>query len=430
MKFVKYIFILLFVLGCGDRKFDNPFDPMANKDYEIQIGYSGSELNQLRINNSSIEERSFKCYEIYISKTDNFTPVPENLFLRITNWDSTSVSINSLDENETYYFIVKFVDVLDRTACSEKITVLTANKKPDKPVFSNLTKVYLNQIEVVWYRANIKDFQKYEFYFSELKNFPVTQFNLHNTITNISDTSVFIDNLRPKTEYYYRLLIYDKGNLYSESDEYMLRTENDIPIQVTIENITDATESSLSIRWSRNEDTDFLRYEIHFSTTQNFVPSSSTLYRNITDRNVTSYTVFNLLALTKYYFKIRVVDEENAFADSKELSGTTTIPVGPDVPQPVDIFDPTDAEIFETQVNIRWESYQNPEFKAYEVHYSIDPSFIPSSSTRYMGQITIPTINSVPVSNLMPSTNYYFVVRVVNVKDKFSDSRKVSARTK
>ena len=429
MKSLKYIFILLFAFGCNDRDFDNPYDPMAEKNYNINLSYSGSGLSQLRIDNSNIEKRSFKCYEIYFSEAENFMPAPENLFLRITNWDSTSVSITSLNENENYYFIVKFVDVMDRVGFSQKINILTANKVPGKPIFSDATKVYLNQIEFVWYTANIKDFQKYEFYFSELKNFPVNQWSLYKTNTNILDTALTIVNLKPNTEYYYRLRVYDRGNLYSDSGEEVLKTGNDIPTKVTIEKISDETESSLSIYWSKNEDYDFLRYEIHYSTTQNFTVSSSTLFRNITDQNTVSYTVSSLTSLTRYYFKIRVVDKENGFIDSEELSGVTLAPAGPDVPNSVNILNPINTEISETSIIIRWDAYQNPEFAAHEIHYSVDPNFVPSSSTLFIKLSNVNTTN-ITVRNLTPLTTYYFIVRVFNTKDKFSDSKRVSATTK
>ena len=432
MKSIKYIFILFLVFGCNEKEFDNPYDPMANKDYKIEVGYSGSELAQLKIDNSNIEERSFKYYEVYFSLIEEFTPDPENLFVRITDWDSTSVSISSLDENEIYYFIVKFIDVLDRTAFSEKINILTPNKEPIKPMFSNSTKVELNQIEFVWYATNIKDFQKYEFYFSQLKNFPISSLNLHRTINNISDTSLFINNLRPNTEYYYKLRVYDKSELHSDSDEESIKTGNDIPTQVVIERISDETDSSVVLQWSKNEDIDFLRYEIHYSTTQNFVVSPSTLYGGIgiTDQNTTSYTISNLTALTKYYFKVRVVDNENAFMDSEEVSVTTKEPMGPDIPTPVTILEPTDADITQTSVTIRWEAYQDPEFKGYQVHYSTDANFMPSPTTLHFGTLPLMTTSSWTVTGLRSSTTYYFTVRVINVKDKFSDSKRVSATTK
>ena len=421
---------MIFVFGCSEKKFNNPFDPLANMDYKVELGYIGLELDQLRIDNSNIEERSFKCYEIYYSKSEGFTPLPENLFIRITRWDSTRVSISFLDENEVYYFVVKFVDILDRISSSEKLTVLTANKRPDKPTFSPLTQVNFNQLEIVWNASNIRDFQKYELYFSELKDFPVTPLNLYRTIPNISETKIVISNLKVNTEYYFRLRIYDTGNLFSESDEQVLKTGKDLPTPVTIEAITDETESSVVLHWSRNTDSDFLRYELHYSSNQNFVISSSTLYRSVTDQNTTVYTISGLSSLTKYYFKVRVVDQDNVFVDSKEFSGVTTAPTGPDVPNPVNIFDPVSSDIEETRVYVSWQDYSDPDFKGYEIHYSVDPNFIPSSSTIFIGRLSDITRNRMGVSGLTSSTRYYFTVRVVNNKDKFSDSRRVSATTK
>lgn len=84
------------------------------------------------------------------------------------------------------------------------------------------------------------------------------------------------------------------------------------------------SETSIVLSWSKNEDPDFVRYEIFQSTS---LDALGTSIANITDRETTSYTVTDLSHDTPYYFTIRVVDNIGLHTDSSQVSATTKIPI-------------------------------------------------------------------------------------------------------
>jgi hypothetical protein len=87
---------------------------------------------------------------------------------------------------------------------------------------------------------------------------------------------------------------------------------------------TQTTETSITLTWSKNEDPDFLRYEIFQSSTPDNLGTS---IANITERETTSYTVTNLSPNTPYHFTIRVVDNIGLSTDSSQIIAKTKTPL-------------------------------------------------------------------------------------------------------
>jgi len=427
---MKKIFIFLLIVnffGCSNREFNNPYDPFTNFEVIPTLSYSGTELNILKINLTNFDERSFKRYEIFYSQDINIKPDYKLLYKVITRYDSTNILLSNLQENETYYFIVRIIDVLDREVVSEPIKILTGNEFPPKPVFSNSIEVLYNKISIKWNQININDFLKYEIYFSTIKDFPLSNVNLLKTITKKEDTTLIVENLKPNTVYYFKLRVYDIGNLYTDSDEKEITTGNDIPTSVVLDDITNVTDSSLTLSWSKNIDDDFLKYEVHYSNSSNFTISSQTLIKTIYDKNSTVITITNLLPSRRYYFKVRVYDKGGLYNDSNEKFAQTLAPSGSDVPKPVTLELP--SEITQTSMRLTWSLYTDIDFKHYELHYSTEENFVLSSSNIYLGPLTNQNLKSIVVLGLNPNTKYYFRMRVVNNKGKFADSEEVSATT-
>lgn len=84
----------------------------------------------------------------------------------------------------------------------------------------------------------------------------------------------------------------------------------------------------MSIRWSVASEGDFGAYQVHVSTVAGFEPSELTLIASISDRYATWYRIGGLMAGTMYYIKVRVMDVGGKYADSNEVSATTSISGG------------------------------------------------------------------------------------------------------
>ena len=92
--------------------------------------------------------------------------------------------------------------------------------------------------------------------------------------------------------------------------------DNPPPIPVILAPPVYRPTASASLTWSMNGDIDFIRYEVHHSTSPDFSPSGSTKLTDLTEQSTTSYTAGNLQHLTTHYFIVRVYDSVGQHADS------------------------------------------------------------------------------------------------------------------
>jgi len=90
---------------------------------------------------------------------------------------------------------------------------------------------------------------------------------------------------------------------------------------------------------------------------------------------------------------------------------------------PVTLFDPTN--VTSTSLKISWSESIATNFARYELYTSESSGQFGSLTVTITDRLT----TSYTVTDLQPSTTYYFVVRVVDTENKFSDSNQVGART-
>jgi hypothetical protein len=95
------------------------------------------------------------------------------------------------------------------------------------------------------------------------------------------------------------------------------------PNPVTLNNTTAVSDSSLQLTWSQNNDVNYTNYRI-FQSSQKGI--TGTDVATITDRSVTSYTVTGLSQNTTYYFTVRTYNNQSQYADSNQITVTTSLP--------------------------------------------------------------------------------------------------------
>jgi PKD repeat protein len=100
---------------------------------------------------------------------------------------------------------------------------------------------------------------------------------------------------------------------------------NQPPLVVSLSDPSDADvgRNTVALKWTRNDDPDFAKYEIHAGASGDFVPNQGTLRVTISNRTLTSHTVTGLEAGRTYTFLIRVVDDAGLFGDSNRRTETT-----------------------------------------------------------------------------------------------------------
>jgi thiamine transport system permease protein len=184
-------------------------------------------------------------------------------------------------------------------------------------------------------------------------------------------------------------------------------------------------KKTTNLYWEKNNDPDFARYEVHFSTTSGFAPNSSTLVLTIDTkggdvslekaRSSTFTMVSGIPADDRYYTRVRVVDSSGLWTDSNQLSDIMDAQYTS--PEPVELLP---LWVQGDNVTVNWTVSGDDRFSSYEVHASNDPQFVPGSAT-IVATITDFTDNSTVVTVALNEV-HYFRVRVVESSGLWTNS--------
>jgi hypothetical protein len=96
--------------------------------------------------------------------------------------------------------------------------------------------------------------------------------------------------------------------------------DNSPPV-ITLNQPADITHSSVRLTWGESNDPDFAAYRVYYSTTPN-VTTSSTLDTTVTEKLSTSLIIDGLMAHTRYYFRVFVLNSA-ASSGSNEVNAVT-----------------------------------------------------------------------------------------------------------
>lgn len=112
------------------------------------------------------------------------------------------------------------------------------------------------------------------------------------------------------------------GNIGMNRTTIYINNHPPTPVTLQTPTIQDVTTNSVTLKWTQNNDEDFIHYQILQSETQN---NSGTPVHNITDWTQTTYTVNNLESNKTYYFTIKTTDYSGLSSDSNQIQAPETI---------------------------------------------------------------------------------------------------------
>jgi len=185
----------------------------------INLQASSSTWSTASLKWNQYNGNDFDYYRIYRSSTPGVS-LSSQLVKSVFDRQTTQLEDNDLKENTTYYYKV-FVfntDGANKPSNESKTTTL-ANTPPKAVKLNNISAMDdRTSIELSWIPSNDSDFSMYRIYRSEkspvsLNSAPVWM-NSNKIMNKFKDTG-----LKPGKTYYYKVVVYDKGGLFSESNE-------------------------------------------------------------------------------------------------------------------------------------------------------------------------------------------------------------------
>jgi hypothetical protein len=110
-----------------------------------------------------------------------------------------------------------------------------------------------------------------------------------------------------------------KGKASGEIETTITTSE---PTAVKLNDPTEITDSSVTLSWSENTDSNFAQYLIYQSQFSG-VSSSDTLVGTVEEQAETAFTVLGLSSETTYYFRVYVINDVGQAKGSNEVLATT-----------------------------------------------------------------------------------------------------------
>jgi fibronectin type 3 domain-containing protein len=160
----------------------------------------------------------FKYYQLYRAKAPSVDTNSTSITI-ITGKTTTTYTDSNLEDTTTYYYRVYVYDNTGLSTASNTESGTTLKNQPPEPVVLSITSInHDSSLVLSWSENEDEDFESYRIYRSATS--PVTiNSNLIKIINQQSATSFTDADVLPSSHYYYKVFVFDKGGLYSPSNE-------------------------------------------------------------------------------------------------------------------------------------------------------------------------------------------------------------------
>jgi len=349
-------------------------------------------------------DKDFQEYRLYRNSNNSWTG-SEILVTRIQNpgqsvyidngmsADSSWVSSWGLDENKNYYYRIQVVDTAGLSSNSNVVYALT--KLPEPVVLRETYSATKLTATISWYKST-EDVKYYRIHRSRLST---VGGNLSDSVGIAAGTqSSFIDTgLTSLSSYYYKVFVVDDAGYASGSNVIKVGTGSigDVTMHVPVGD--QVKKHSIKLRWSKSKEEDECEYRLYRSGSSG-VSNSNVLLTATSQEDDTVYTDTGLQDNQTYYYAVYLVDSENNYAKSNEIS-VKTMSLQP-IPLSV-------KSVEKYQATINWEKYTDDDFAGYYLYRSDHTNFDTSAADLkqvFHNPATVEYIDE----NLNLDTQYYY----------------------
>ncbi|MEX2190961.1 MAG: fibronectin type III domain-containing protein [Bacteroidota bacterium] len=236
----------------------------------------------------------------------------------------------------------------------------------------------------------------------------------------LPDTSLIVSSLENSSEYFWRVLASNTAGSGPYSPVFSFTTAPVAPTPPAAPSglvITDSSSRTITIKWLKNAEPDFLRYRIYRGTS----PGPTTLVDSTTGGIAdTAKTLTGLTNGTRYYLRVTAVDSAGSESGySNEVDAVPADRIKPAAPQNLVVTDSTS-----TQIIIAWSKNTEADFLKYMVYRgpAPNPTALVDSSSASIAD-TAKTF-----TGLVNGTRYYFRVTALDsARNESAYSNEVNA---
>ena len=318
---------------------------------------------------------------------------------------STSYTNSGLTPGTLYYFRVSAVDSTGFEGSRSYAVGCVAGDvtAPASPQSLVVTDSSSTTLTIKWRKNTESDFLRYRIYRGTSPN-PTTK--VDSTTAGAADTIKTFTGLTNGTGYYLRVTAVDSaGNESVYSNEVNAvpadRLAPSVPQNLVV---TDSSSTTITIKWRKNTDSDFLRYRVYQGTSPN--PTTKVHSTTAWAAAETSKTFTGLTNGTRYYLRVTAVDSSaNESPYSNEVDAMPADRLAPAAPMNLVVTDSSSTTII-----IKWRKNTDSDFLRYRIYggESPNPTLKIDSTTAGV------TDTSKTFAGLVNGTRYYFRVTAVD----------------
>jgi len=223
-----------------------------------------------------------------------------------TNSGTTSFSDTDLKVGVTYFYALYTVDKSALMAKSNVIAAQTANNPPAAVTLAAFV-VSESEIELSWSQCTAGDFASYRLFRSSDSMHVTIDSTLLETQTSSTTTTYRDTDREPATTYYYAVFTADKAGSTSKSEVVKATTFVNQPPKPVVLFITQQDSTSVTLGWTKNDDSDFGSYGIFGSTSSSM--GTAKMIGAVATQSTTQYTYSNIKKTNYSNFVVRVYDK-------------------------------------------------------------------------------------------------------------------------
>jgi fibronectin type 3 domain-containing protein len=228
------------------------------------------------------------------------------------------LAVRGLDIVVTGYFID---EAGNRAQSYEMESQISFSDPPDPVTFFGASDSTASSITLRWEQSQDENFRSYRLYRDGSPGVDPDPALLVTSLSNIGLTEFTDNGLIEGKLYYYRIFVVNDLDEEAGSNERSASTFDAYPNPVLLDTLSAIGADRLTLTWSRNENTDFLEYQIYRSTSPGVTDDMANHVFTISDRTRTFYEDAGLdTQANDYYYRIYVFDTGGKASPSNEAS--------------------------------------------------------------------------------------------------------------
>ena len=213
MKITPFLFFIFIFASCS--KETTPITSSNEPIFYMNVPYNVTP-HSVDLSWTGYTETDFTKYEIFASLNAGFKADTAHPLKTITDKKLTSITVDSLMDETTYYFQVRVVKTDGTIKSSKQESAITAEEA--KITVGSPFNVTYKSVDLIWKKYTRNDFNRYEAHRSLSSGFQPTAGTLFDTYSQNKD-SARINGLLDNTRYYFKIRLVLDGNKIYDSEE-------------------------------------------------------------------------------------------------------------------------------------------------------------------------------------------------------------------